>query len=137
MADLELLQYDMLYGENYVYGGKENAVTVDGTFQMGILDVHVAGFEQTSENTYSFYGNNMTANSKVYVNGEKQKTKFYNDIHIELREKSLEEGDTVVINQVGSSNRVFRSGEEYIYSQGNLVLASEYVEPADVPLEEQ
>jgi hypothetical protein len=50
---------------------------------------------------------------------------------------SLEEGDTVVVNQVGSSNRIFRSGEEYIYSQGNLVLASEYVEPAAVPLEEQ
>ena len=137
LADLELLQYDMLYGDNHVYGGKENAVTIDGTFQMGILDVHISGFEQTSESTYSFYGNNMTANSKVYVNGEKQKTKFYNDIHIELKEITLEEGDVVVVNQVGSSNRVFRSGEEYIYSQGKLVIAEQYVEPNEVSIVEQ
>lgn len=129
LSDLELLQYDMLYGENYVYGGKENAITVDGTFQMGILDVHITGFEQYAEEVYSFYGENMTANSKVYVNGEKQTTKFYNDTHIELSEITLENGDHVVVNQVGSSNRIFREGTEYVYSQGELIPASQYVEP--------
>ncbi len=122
LSDLELLQYDLLYGENHAYGGIENAVTIDGTFQMGILDVHVTGIEQTQEAFYSIYGDNMTAKSKVFVNGEKQKTKFYNDTHIELRGIVLEEGDTVVVSQVGSANRVFRSTDEYTYSQGELVL---------------
>ena len=131
LADLELLQYDMLYGKCFVYGGKKNAPTVDGTFQMGILDVTLSGMEQSGEESYIFYGDNMTANSKVYVNGDKQKTTFYNDARIELKGKKLEEGDKIVVSQVGSSNRVFRSSVEYVYSQGQLVLASEYVPPAD------
>lgn len=131
LADLELLQYDMLYGKCFVYGGKKNAPTVDGTFQMGILDVTLSGMEQSGEESYIFYGENMTANSKVYVNGDKQKTTFYNDARIELKGKKLEEGDKIVVSQVGSSNRVFRSSVEYVYSQGQLVLASEYVPPVD------
>lgn len=133
LADLELLQYDMLYGKCFVYGGVKNAPTVDGTFQMGILDVSLTGIEQSSEASFILYGENMTANSKVYVNGDKQKTIFYNDARIELKGKALEEGDIVVVSQVGSSNRVFRSSVEYVYSQGQLLLASEYVPPVDEP----
>jgi len=135
LADLEILQYDMLYGNCFVYGGKKNAPTVDGTFQMGILDVTLSGMEQSGEESYILYGENMTANSKVYVNGDKQKTTFYNDARIELKGKALKEGDTVVVSQVGSSSRVFRSSVEYVYSQGQLVLASEYVAPVDNPEE--
>ena len=131
LSDLELLQYDLLYGENYAYGGTENAVTVDGTFQMGILDVQVNEIYQTKEDVYSIYGENMTADSKIFVNGDKQTTKFYNDAHIELQGIRLDEGDTVVISQVGSANRVFRSTEEYRYSQGKLVLDTEYLAPVE------
>ena len=133
LSDLEILQYDMLYGKCFVYGGKENAPTVDGHFQMGILDVTLSGMEQSGEESYNFYGQNMTANSKVYVNGDKHKTTFYNDAHIELKGKRLDEGDKIVVSQVGSSSRVFRSSVEYVYSQGQLVLASEYVPPVDNP----
>ena len=131
LSDLEILQYDMLYGNCFVYGGKKNAPTVDGSFQMGILDVTLSGMEQSGEESYNFYGENMTANSKVYVNGDKHKTTFYNDAHIELKGKRLEEGDKIVVSQVGSSSRVFRSSVEYVYSQGQLVLASEYIPPAE------
>ncbi len=137
LKNLELLQYDMLYGENFIYGGKENAYTRGDTlFQMGILDVHVYDMQINLDGTYSFYGDNMTANSKIYVNGEKQSTKFLNNTRIELRECELQEGDYIVVNQVGSSSRVFRSTEEYRYNEGKLVLASEYVEPMPEELEE-
>ena len=133
LSDLEMLQYDMLYGKCFVYGGKDKAPTVDGHFQMGILDVTLSGMEQSGEESYNFYGQNMTANSKVYVNGDKHKTTFYNDAHIELKGKRLDEGDKIVVSQVGSSSRVFRSSVEYVYSQGQLVLASEYVPPVENP----
>jgi len=133
LSDLEILQYDMLYGKCFVYGGKDNAPTVDGNFQMGILDVTLSGMKQSGEESYNLYGQNMTANSKVYVNGDKHKTTFYNDAHIELKGKRLEEGDKIVVSQVGSSSRVFRSSVEYVYSQGQLVLASEYVPPVENP----
>ena len=69
----------------------------------------------------------------VYVNGEKQTTQFLNNTRIELKNCELEEGDIIVVNQVGSSSRVFRSSVEYAYSQGKLVLASEYMEPVEMP----
>ena len=100
---------------------------------MGILDVTLSGMQENLDGTYSFYGENMTANSKVYVNGEKQTTQFLNNTRIELKNCELKEGDVIVVNQVGSSSRVFRSSVEYAYSQGKLVLASEYVEPIEVP----
>lgn len=133
LADLELLQYDMLYGEGYVYGGKDKKPEREDTFRMGILDVTLSGMGMNLDGTYSLYGKNMTAYSKIYVNGEKQDTQFLNNTRIELKNCSLEEGDTIVINQVGSGNRIFRSSVEYAYQQGKLVLASEYVPPAESP----
>jgi len=132
LADLEMLQYDMLYGDCHIYGGKKNAPTVDGNFQMGILDVTLSNMETDPEGNYVLYGVNMTANSKVYINGDKQSTTFINDTRIELKKSELEEGDKIVVCQVGSSSRIFRSSVEYVYSQGGLVLASEYVPPEDV-----
>ncbi len=135
LSDLELLQYDMLYGNGYVYGGNENRPEIRGDFQMGILDVTLSGMHENLDGTYSFYGENMTANSKIYVNGDKQTTQFLNNTRIELKECELQEGDIIVVSQVGSSNRVFRSSVEYAYQQGELVLASEYVPPVEEPLE--
>lgn len=131
LSDLELLQYDMLYGKGYIYGGKSYKTNRDGDFQMGILDATLSGMQANLDGTYSFYGENMTANSKIYVNGEKQSTQFLNNTRIELKGCDLEEGDIIVVSQVGSSSRVFRSSVEYAYSQGSLVLASEYVPPIE------
>ena len=122
-ADLELLQYDMLYGKRYVYGGIENAPTVDGTFRMGIKDVTLTGVEFNPDGNYAFYGQNMTTDSKIFINGTKHKTVFINDTRIELEEYELKEGDEIVINQVSAANRtrIFHSSQIYKYSQGTLV----------------
>jgi len=131
LADLELLQYDMLYGNAFIYGGIKNKPARETEFQMGILDVTLSGIQANLDGTYSLYGQNMTANSKIYVNGVKQTTQFLNNTRIELKECELQEGDVIVVSQVGSSNRVFRSSVEYAYQQGKLVLASEYVPPVE------
>lgn len=129
LADLELLQYDMLYGERYTYGGKANAPKVDDHFQMGILDVSLFNMETDPNGNYIFYGENMTRNTKIYINDEKQSTSFINDTRVELKKSKLSEGDKIVACQVGSSSRIFRSSVEYRYNVGQLVLAENYVEP--------
>ncbi len=129
LADLELLQYDMLYGERYTYGGKANAPKVDDHFQMGILDVSLFNMETDPNGHYIFYGENMTRNTKIYINDEKQSTSFINDTRVELKKSKLSEGDKIVACQVGSSSRIFRSSVEYRYNMGQLVLAENHVEP--------
>ena len=136
LADLELLQYDMLYGERYTYGGKANAPKVDDHFQMGILDVSLFNMETNPNGHYIFYGENMTRNTKIYINDEKQSTSFINDTRVELKKSKLSEGDKIVACQVGSSSRIFRSSVEYRYNMGQLVLAENYVEPVEPDVQE-
>ncbi len=108
LADLELLQYDMLYGEQYVYGGKDKNPVKTGYMQMGILDVTLTGIVQQVEDTYSLYGENFTKNSKVYINDDKQDATFLNNTRIDLKETKLKNGDKIKVCQVGSSERIFR-----------------------------
>lgn len=126
LADLELLQYDMLYGEQYVYGGKDKNPVKTGYMQMGILDVTLTGIVQQVEDTYSLYGENFTKNSKVYINDDKQDATFLNNTRIDLKETKLKNGDKIKVCQVGSSERIFRESAEYVYYDGKLLTPEEW-----------
>lgn len=118
LADLELLQYDILYGDQYVYDGKPPIT--EGHMQMGVKDTKVTDLIMHLDEGYSLYGQNFTKSSKVYVNGVKQKSSFLNNTRIELPETELVEGDVLTVSQVGSSNTIFRTSCEYIYEDGKL-----------------
>lgn len=119
LADLELLQYDMMYGEQYVYEqsgipyGEEHMV-------MGVKDAEITELVEQYDGTYSIYGNNFTKQSKVYINGEKQTTTFMNNTRLDLKESQINDGDTIMVAQVGSSNTIFRESKTYQYSGGTL-----------------
>ena len=136
MKDLELLQYDILYGENYIYGGNAYTRGENDVFQMGILDASIDKIQGNLDGTYNFYGENLTADSKIFVNDEEQTTVFLNNARIRLEDCELEEGDLVVVNQMGTANTIFRSSVEYRYQEGVLVLASEYVAPVEITEEQ-
>ena len=125
LADLELLQYDMLYGDQYVYGGKENNPVKTGYMQMGVLDATLTDIVLQLEDTYSLYGTNFTKNSKVYVNDEKQDATFLNNTRIDLKDAKLKNGDKIKVCQVGSSERIFRESIEYTYYDGKLLTPEE------------
>lgn len=119
LADLELLQYDIMYGEQYVYKESGEPVT-EGHMVMGVKDALITDLVTQSDGTYSIYGENFTKQSKVYINGEKQTTKFLNNTRLDLKESRLEDGDTVIVAQVGSSNTIFRTSKTYEYRDGTL-----------------
>ena len=120
LADLELLQYDIMYGKQYVYE-KSGAPITEGHMVMGVKDAHITDLVAQSDGTYSVYGDNFTKQSKVYINGEKQTTKFLNNTRLDLRESELNDGDTVMVAQVGSSNTIFRTSKTYEYREGTLI----------------
>lgn len=130
LQDLELLQYDILYGKQYVYNG-ELPIT-EGHMQMGILDVTLTDLTSKLDGSHSLYGTNFTKWSKVYVNGEKQDSKFLNNTRIELPDSTIKEGDIITVSQVGSSNTIFRTSAEYIIYEGKLV---EYTEELKIQIE--
>ena len=119
LSDLELLQYDILYGKQYVYNGK--APITEGHMVMGIRNVSLSSIVPQLNSGYSLYGENFTKYSRVYVNGEKQKTSFLNNTRINLSETELKDGDVIQVGQVGSSDTIFRMSDKYTYQNGQLV----------------
>lgn len=119
LSDLELLQYDILYGKQYVYNGK--APITEGHMVMGIRNVSLSSIVPQLNSGYSLYGENFTKYSRVYVNGEKQKSSFLNNTRINLSETELKDGDVIQVGQIGSSDTIFRMSDKYTYQNGQLV----------------
>ena len=119
LSDLELLQNDILYGKQYVYNGK--APITEGHMVMGIRNVSLSSIVPQLNSGYSLYGENFTKYSRVYVNGEKQKSSFLNNTRINLSETELKDGDVIQVGQVGSSDTIFRMSDKYTYQNGQLV----------------
>ena len=119
LSDLELLQYDIMYGRQYVY--KENGAPItEGHMVMGVKDAEITGLVTQLNGNYSVYGENFTKQSKVFINGEKQTTKFLNNTRLDLKESELKDGDQIMVAQVGSSNTIFRTSKTYEYKEGKL-----------------
>lgn len=119
LKDLELLQYDILYGKQYVYGDGKMPVK-EPHMVMGVRDVTLNDVIEHLSQGCSLYGENFTKSSRVFVNGERQKSTFLNNTRIDLPEINLKEGDVVSVIQMGSSNTVFRASNEYILREGTL-----------------
>lgn len=110
MKDLKELQYDLLYGERYAYGGEDKYPASD--LVMGVKDIVI-------DRAYYFngklhiYGQNFTKWSKVYVNGEKVSTEYQSGQHLTVKASVVEDGDTITVCQVGSSDTIFRESNPF------------------------
>lgn len=74
LANLKLLQYDMLYGENHIFGGKNPYKTIN--MKMGVRPIDIYGTFKIGEQVY-VKGRNFTPFSKVNIDGEIISTSFY------------------------------------------------------------
>lgn len=119
LPDLELLQYDILYGKQYVYKNSGKPIT-EGHMQMGVQAGTIKEVVSQLDGSLSLYGENFSKQSKVYINGEKQESTFLNNTRIDLKNASLKNGDIVEVDQVGSSNTIFRSSPKYEYKDGKV-----------------
>ncbi len=110
---MELLQYDILYGDHYAYGGQDLYPASD--LVMGVDDILLTSL--TPQGDYLIVsGSNFTPWSRVFVNGEKVSTTFISPTQLQIKMEHLSVGDnSIVVNQMGSSNTVFRSSNEETY----------------------
>lgn len=112
-TNMELLQYDILYANRYAYGGEDLYPASD--LVMGVDDIILTSVEPAGNYLYVM-GENFTPWSRVFVNGEKMSTTFISSTQLQIKMEVLNEGDnTILVNQMGSSNTVFRSSNEVIY----------------------
>lgn len=112
--DMELLQYDILYGEHYVYNGENPYPASD--LVMGTQDVIIERIMETTE-YYYVRGHNFTKWSKVFIDGDKVSTSFISSKLVRFKKENMKEGfHRIVVNQMGSSDTVFRSSNTAYYT---------------------
>ena len=129
LEDLEMLQYDLLYGERYAYDQGDPYPSSD--LIMGINDVVIDAAYLYGDKLH-IYGDNFTKWSKVYVNGEKVTTSYESGQVLTISADSIENGDTICVCQVGSSSTIFRSSNDYMFYDPNYEEATdESAEPQD------
>lgn len=114
---MELLQYDILYGDHYVYGGGNPYPASD--LIMGTEDVVLNQvIDRPYEDCYYISGENFTKWSKVYINDTKVSTTYLSSKLLKIKREDMPEGENqVVVNQVGSSESIFRSSNTVSYER--------------------
>lgn len=115
MHGLNLLQYDLLYGDRYVYGGEDKYPA--SSLIMGIDPVTITNVGPSTLGTQLFiYGQNFTNWSRVYVNDSKVSTTYISSTQLAISMDDIEEGDTITVYQMGSSDTKFRRSEnDFVY----------------------
>lgn len=113
-VDLEALQYDILYGEQYVY--PQGDPYEPAVLQMGVKPVKFEKIEKVSVDTWYVTGENFTASSKLEVNKEVLEDTYYiSPTLLMLRDLELADGDEIrVVQQSNSSTHKVLSGTESI-----------------------
>lgn len=110
---MELLQYDILYGEHYVYGGGDPYPASD--IVIGTQDVVIERIKEIGD-FYYVSGHNFTKWSKVYIDGERISTSYLSSTTIRFKKSKMETGfHRIVVQQMGSSDTCFRSSNEIKY----------------------
>lgn len=125
LSGLEDLQYDLLYGKRYTYGGEDLYPASD--LVMDVEDVTVSSVRKnTSNNTLTVYGANFTKNTKIFVNGNKVPTTFLTSNLITTSLDNVQNGDTITVNILGSKSLLLRAGTgEVVYEDPDIVPETE------------
>jgi hypothetical protein len=113
-SDLEALQYDMLYGDRYVYGGENPFEPTD--MQMGIYPVTLDSMRKVGDETFILYGKNFTDHSVMEINGQVMgETTFLTPEKLYVTGVEIETDDMVDVGQqsASSSKKMITRTEEY------------------------
>ena len=108
---LEMLQYDMLYGEKECYGYDIGYTPTE--LQMGVKPLEVTSVS----NTYlglEVKGEAFTEFTRVTVNGEKQETQFIDNNTLLVPDVEILYGDVITVKQTNGKRTTFAESEPVI-----------------------
>ncbi|SET01539.1 LTA synthase family protein [[Clostridium] polysaccharolyticum] len=113
--DMELLEYDLLYGNQYTYSNGLTAYE-PAKMQMGIDKISLASIKKDTlaEKTYIITGKNLNEYSTIYVNNKQIATEFIDSHHLKITDIALENGDRVTSAQVGDDHMALGFSNELL-----------------------
>lgn len=131
LDNFENLQYDLLYGERYSYGGEDLYPATD--IVMGVDEVSIdSAVNSMGGSEVIIRGDNFTKWSRVFVNGEKVSSIYSSSECLIIDRDSIEDGDVITVCQMGSGNNVFRTSNTFIYSDPDAIKDTEAAESSEL-----
>lgn len=124
MEDLQMLEYDMLYGDQTIYS--EISPYEPSDMQMGVQKIEIDDVTYDEETqTLVIRGDNFTEWSKVYVNNKEQKTLFINESRLQVADIEIEDEDKIIVGQQTEDKEVLSSTPAYYILQEETVETTE------------
>ena len=108
---LEFLEYDMLYGEQEVYDGKNPYQPTE--LLMGTEPIQIFSVLEEEDGIF-IRGRNFTEYSVVTINGKEVRQEFMNSFQIKLYDRSVESGDWVEVHQIGKDRQILSTVKKQI-----------------------
>jgi len=110
LQNLQLLQYDMLYGDQFVYNGLNPYL--EKPMKMGIYDVTISNVIESSDSIY-IYGDNFTPQSRVYINDKEYDTTFVDKTTLRIPQEEITDM-RVFVAQVTDNNKIITQSNEWV-----------------------
>lgn len=112
---MEILQYDMLYGEKYAYGGEENYPHRTTEIKMGVKDITVSQVHNEIYNhSVKVEGSNFTPFSRITVNGREVDTTLVDSSTLLANGTTLKAGDRLSVAQIDDERSTLSESATYI-----------------------
>ena len=130
-VDLETLQYDLLYGEQYSYGGESPYKRTK--MRLGLYDVTLDSLEliSSADYTYRITGTNFTPSSQVKLNGDWYDTVYVNPTTLLISGTELDDFDRLSVVQRSNSSTRKALSKSYDRSCYMLYSENKWKLPAD------
>ncbi len=125
-AYLEMLEYDILYGERFAYGGVNPFKPTD--LKLGIRDIVLTGVRREEEGTV-IEGENFTKSSRIFLNGIMRPTEFLDGNTLLLPGLRLRDSDTIRIVQI--SDGIFQVGQTDSFRVSDYIKEAKQTPPPD------
>ena len=109
---LEVVQYDMLYGDHEVYGGVNPYEATD--LQLGIEQIVIDRVEVREDAIY-VYGNGFNEYSIVKMSGDNLRTTYVEENLLLAEKKEVPSGTVFTVLQIGTDNIPLGRTNEYVY----------------------
>lgn len=112
LSNLEVLQYDMLYGNQYVLG--ETNPYEQTVLQMGVVPITIDDVYQDGSNVI-IKGQNFNQSSQVLINNKGKDAQLIDTETLVVENYTLVHEDCIVVQQATVANHIFGETSPYIY----------------------
>ena len=111
-AKLEMIAYDELFGENYLYDG--HTPVPERHMRMGITPIVLDDIKDNG-GSVSVFGENFNTYSVVFVNDKKVDTSYISGTELIIESDDISSGDEVVVKQVDAAHHQLSETNMIVY----------------------